>query len=35
MNVLVVVLVVGSHAAAFALGFALRAYISTLHRSYR
>jgi hypothetical protein len=35
MDILVVVLVTFSHLAAFGLGYALRSYISTLHRSYR
>lgn len=35
MNILVVMLITLSHVAAFALGYALRSYISQHHRSYR
>ena len=35
MTILVVTLFAFSHLAAFALGYGLRSYISTLHRAYR
>jgi hypothetical protein len=34
MDVVVLLLIVTSHIVAFALGYSLRAYISSLHRSY-
>lgn len=35
MDIVVLLLVAASHVIAFALGYGLRAYVSTLHRSYR